>query len=93
MSWDGALTDLGLSLETKPGSNFFVNGAMIPTGYKKRIIRVLDDEDAALFERVRHRLSIKICYCSVYEECWQYEYLGNLLKVGCDAAPTVKFMY
>ena len=62
---------------------------------KKQLFWAIGEKDVAL-RNVRRKITMKICYCSIYEECFEaytstikdYKYEGN----KCEIPPKVKFM-
>jgi hypothetical protein len=69
--------------------------SVILPGEKKQLFWATGEKDDAL-RKVRRKITMKICYCSVYEECWEaytstikdFEYSRD----KCEEEPKVKFI-
>ncbi len=50
-----------------------VNGEILRPGEEKHFLHINKSDDAALWARVNElptKISVKVCYCSVFDECW-----------------------
>jgi hypothetical protein len=74
-------------LHSYPAAN-----VLIKSGFSDKIFWF---EDEALVEDVkqnRERVKIRICYCSLYDECWQTEdTVAGSVKSSCEELPPVPF--
>lgn len=60
-----------------PGENYLVTHVsrrVIPPNTELHMLKVNPTGPIDELYRQSHRLSIRTCYCSVYEECWQMEF-------------------
>lgn len=56
------------------------NGEILRPGEEKHFLHLNRHEDAALWARVNAlpaKVSVKVCYCSVFEECWVADSASN----------------
>jgi hypothetical protein len=71
------------------------NKSVILPGEKKQLFWVIGEKDVAL-RNTRRKITMKICYCSIYEECWEaytstiknYKYEGD----ECEMPPKLEFL-
>jgi hypothetical protein len=74
-----------------------VNGRVLPPDTNRETeidaIHVISLPEAKIFNENRKRLSMEVCYCSVYEECWVAHFGRQKVdKVErCETGGTVQF--
>ena len=71
-TWDDAVR--ALTGKADPGLVYssFGRGSVVPPGTTLTLLRLPPGNQAGVFwEGVQTRLETVICYCSIYEECWQ----------------------
>ncbi len=87
-------------IPTRPlhGSQTSINGTVLPASLNREttveMVKLTDPELARAFHDAKARFKIKICYCSVYDDCWvaNVEDAGTHASVDrCDTAGTVQF--
>jgi len=69
-NWREVVTAMGLDDSLKFTYASMWAGRQIKTGETVAIMTVGDQEQGKLFQKSWNKLSIDICYCSIYSECW-----------------------
>jgi hypothetical protein len=94
--WKGVCRALGIK-ENFASTMSEVSGRVLPPDTNRETtidaIHVISPGVAKVFFENRKRLSMEICYCSVYEECWVAHFGKQKVdKVDrCDTSGTVQF--
>jgi hypothetical protein len=73
-TWDAAV--LALTGKANPGLVYssFGRGSVLPPGTTRMLLRLPSGDQArAFWVGAQTRLETVVCYCSIYEECWQSE--------------------
>jgi hypothetical protein len=91
--WKAFMEELGL-----PSSGFYSymnpsNKTVFLPGQKEFLFWATGEKDKAL-RKIKRRITMKVCYCSLYEECWQA--FTSTIKnyessLKCEETPKIKF--
>lgn len=78
-SWDRAQKMLGL-WGIRLQRSFFPAGYGVSVGAEDSLITISEGAPRSSIRRLREAMSeavVDICYCSLYEECWQYTWINE----------------
>jgi hypothetical protein len=71
-TWDAAVQALTGKADSGLVYSSFGRGSVLPPGTTRTLLRLPPGNQARVFwEGAQTRLKTVICYCSIYEECWQ----------------------
>jgi hypothetical protein len=71
-TWDAAAQALAGNAESELVYTSFGRGSVLPPGTTLTLLRVPPGDQAqAFWQGAQTRLEAVICYCSIYDECWQ----------------------
>lgn len=71
-SWDSVVSELVAETHKKPGFYFSHVGAgtVILPGHTLHVLTILGREFSSVASAQDHRVVSRVCYCSLYGECW-----------------------
>lgn len=91
--WKAFIEELGLPLS---GDYSYMNPSeksILLPGEKENLFWAMGAKDSAL-RKIKRKIIIKICYCSLYEECWQ-SFTSTIKNyessTQCEEPPRTKF--
>jgi hypothetical protein len=71
-SWSAAVRALTGTPDSGLVYSSFGRGSVVPPGANRTLLQLPSGDQARVFwEQAQTRLDTVICYCSIYDECWQ----------------------
>ena len=70
-NWANVAEAMGVKLSwTGHRTTSFRPGIVVPAGAVIDLLHLPDSADARIFRSQLDRMRVRICYCSIYDECW-----------------------
>ncbi len=86
--WPTLLEKLGLP-KTRQSYSTMAN-RVLPAGVQIEALQLYGAEPIQLFRSNLARLGLKLCYCSIYEDCYLYENASSETTTAVEACPATE---
>lgn len=95
-NWGEVVDQLGVDISGTPSAySSFGKGTVLLPGAKTRVLELGPAGASQAFHRaVQHRMDVRTCYCSLYEQCWvmSHETAAEPQQVRACTEPAIPFV-
>jgi hypothetical protein len=88
-SWRNMLFSVGVAHIGELTYGRYPAGTFYPAGFSGVLIKVTGPEAVAAFTKAFNRMTIQVCYCSLYDDCWRFQLPQYSTVAAPEGCPVV----